>query len=130
VSAEIEAVETRFFTFADGGDPPFQLQSGEHLSPVTLAYEQYGELNQTRDNAILLFHALSGSQHASGHNPAVPGVDNWWTSECQAGWWEGFIGPGKALDTDRFCVICANYLGGCYGSTGPASARPDTGEPY
>ncbi len=130
MNAEIDAVETRFFTFADGGDPPFELLSGEHLGPVTLAYEQYGELNEARDNAILLFHALSGSQHAGGFNPAVPGVGDLWTSECPVEWWEGFIGPGKALDTHRFCVICVNYLGGCYGSTGPASISPATGKPY
>jgi len=130
VKTESAQVETRFFTFADGGDPPLELQSGERLGPLTVAYEQYGELSPARDNAILLFHALSGSQHASGSNPSVPGVGEWWTDECQAGWWDGFIGPGKALDTDRFCVICANFLGGCYGSTGPASIRVDTGKPY
>ena len=130
MNTEIESVETRFFTFADGEDPPLQLQSGEHLGPITVAYEQYGELSPDRDNAILLFHALSGSQHASGFNPAVPGVGSWWTDECQMGWWDGFVGPGKALDTERFCVICANFLGGCYGSTGPASICPDTGKPY
>ena len=73
---------------------------------------------------------MTGSQHAAGFNPAVPGLDGRWTDEMHAGWWDGFIGPGLALDTDRFCVACANYLGGCYGSTGPASINPETGRPW
>ncbi len=109
---------------------PIKLRSGEQLSEVTLAYEVYGELNADRDNAILVFHALTGSQHAAGFNPSVLGVGALWTDECQSGWWEEFIGPGRALDTDRFAVICVNYLGGCYGSTGPSSVNPDTDEPY
>jgi homoserine O-acetyltransferase len=100
------------------------------LDEVTLAYEVYGDLNQQRDNAVLLFHALSGSQHAAGVNPAVPGVGERWTDEMHTGWWDGYIGPRKAIDTDRFAVICVNYLGGCYGSTGPASPDPATGRPY
>jgi homoserine O-acetyltransferase len=73
---------------------------------------------------------MTGSQHAAGINRDVPGLDGRWTDELHEGWWDGFIGPGKALDTDRFCVICANYLGGCYGTTGPASIHPDTGLPW
>ena len=122
-------VETKFFTFADETNP-FRLRSGQTLSTVTLAYETYGELNADKSNAILLFHALSGSQHAAGINPAVPGIGDLWTEECKTGWWDGFIGPGKALDTDKFFIICANYLGGCYGSTGPSSINPATGIPY
>ena len=109
---------------------PFRVRSGETLPGVTLAYETYGELNEQKDNAILLFHALSGSQHASGFNSSVEPVQSLWNEECQVGWWDGFIGPGKALDTDHFFVICANYLGGCYGSTGPNSIEPETGKPY
>jgi len=127
---DLDSVESSTFTFAGEGEEPFCLRSGESLAPVTLAYEVYGELSPARDNAVLLFHALSGSQHAAGYNAAVEGVGDRWTDECQVGWWEGFIGPGKALDTDRLCVICANYLGGCYGSTGPASISPATGQPY
>lgn len=100
------------------------------LHSVTLAYETYGRLNADKSNAILLFHALSGSQHAAGFNPTVPGVDDLWATECQTGWWDNFIGSGKALDTDNFFVICANYLGGCYGSTGPSSINPSTDKPY
>ncbi|HOO77311.1 MAG TPA: homoserine O-acetyltransferase [bacterium] len=124
------AVSTRFFTFADSPRKRFLLQNGRRLGPVTLAYETYGELSPRRDNAILLFHALSGSQHAAGFNPSVPGVAPLWRKENHAGWWNGFIGPGKALDTRQFFVVCANYLGGCYGSTGPRSLNPRTGKPY
>ena len=86
----------------------------------------YGRMNADRSNVILLFHAMTGSQHAAGHQPPTcPGLDGRWTEEMHEGWWDGFIGPGKALDTRKFCVICVNYLGGCYGSTGPASHQPD-----
>jgi len=79
---------------------------------------------------ILLFHAMTGSQHAAGFNPEVPGLDGRWTDEMHEGWWDGFIGPGKALDTRKYAIVCANYLGGCYGSTGPASLNPATGKPW
>jgi homoserine O-acetyltransferase len=124
------AVDTQFFTFGSP-DEPFVLRSGETLSEVTLAYETYGELNDGRSNAILIFHALTGSQHAAGvSSVGPPGLDVVWNDECRLGWWDAFIGSGKALDTDRFFVISANYLGGCYGSTGPASIDPATGESY
>lgn len=124
----VGVVKTRLHTFAQ--DEPFQLRNGQTLGPITLAYETYGELNAERDNAILIFHALSGSQHAAGFNASVAGVGKRWTDECQVGWWEEFVGPGKAIDTSKFYVICANYLGGCYGSTGPSSINPQTGRPY
>ncbi len=120
--------KTQFFAFPPA-ELPFRLSQGGHLDEVTLAYETYGELNEAADNAILVFHALTGSQHASGWNEGVPGVARW-NDECQRGWWSGFIGPGLALDTDRFFVISINYLGGCYGSTGPGSPNPSTGGPY
>ncbi len=125
---DIGPVETRFETIATP-EEPFFFRSGESLDHVQIAYETYGELNEDRSNAVLLFHAFSGSQHAAGHNPWVEG-NEFWTQECVSGWWDPFIGPGKALDTDRYCVVCANYLGGCYGSTGPASLHPATGQPY
>lgn len=109
------------FVFRDGWVAP---------GPMTLAYEMYGELNADKSNAILLFHALSGSHHAAGFNPAVPGTDDRWTAELHQGWWGAYIGPRKALDTRKYCVICVNYLGGCYGSTGPASPHPADGKPY
>ena len=120
---------TEFFTFGSPEDP-FRLKSGEALPEVVIAYETYGELAPERNNAVLVFHALTGSQHAAGFNPSVPGVGDRWTDECQAGWWDLFIGPGKAIDTDRFFVITANYVGGCYGSTGPSSIDPRTGDPF
>lgn len=108
---------------------PYKLQNGETLSQIRLAYQTYGQLNDDKSNAILLFHALTGSQNPAGINPSVPGVDLW-SEECQVGWWPGWIGPGRTIDIDRFFVICVNYLGGCYGSTGPSSINPETGVPY
>jgi homoserine O-acetyltransferase len=125
----MKTVETQFFDLATV-ERPFYLQSGVAVGPARLAYEMYGDLNARRDNAILVFHALSGSQHAAGLNPSGPDVGGLWTEEVQVGWWNDFIGPGLGLDTDRFCVICVNYLGGCYGSTGPSSPDPHTGRPY
>jgi homoserine O-acetyltransferase len=113
-------VETRYFTFAE---PPDQmpLESGQKLGPITLAYETYGELNAERDNAILVCHALSGDAHVAGfHAP----------EDKAPGWWDVMVGPGKAFDTDEYFVICANIIGGCKGSTGPASINPATGRPY
>ncbi len=122
--------ETRFFTFAERPEEPFVLQSGKKLGPVTVAYETYGTLNEMKDNAIYLFHALTGSQHAAGYNSHVAEAGEYWREDCHRGWWDSFIGPGKFLDTNRFFVVCANNIGGCYGSTGPASQNPTTGRPY
>src|SRR5690242_5809280 len=123
--ALMETVQTQFFTFAETEAEAFDLELGGKLWPVTLAYETYGTLNAMRDNAILVFHALSGSQHAAGFNPEVPGLGGLWTEENHWGWWNDFIGPGKALDTRRYFVICANYIGGSYGSRrrGPSILR-------
>lgn len=125
----VRSVKTQFFTFASRAHP-HRLHCRETLGPITLAYETWGKLNRTRSNAILVFHAMTGHQHAAGINRSVPGLDGRWTEENHVGWWDGFIGPGKALDTDRYFVICANYLGGCYGSTGPATLNPATGRPF
>ena len=119
-------VETRFFHHKK----PFPLRCGRELPEFTLAYETWGKLNADRSNAILVFHAKTGSQHVAGFNPAVPGLFVSWNEECQVGWWDGFVGSGKAFDTNKYFVICANYLGGCYGSTGPSSINPKTGTPY
>lgn len=129
IRSDLGRVETRFFTFGDRANP-FVFRTGERLASVTLAYETYGKLSRRKDNAILVFHALSGSQHAAGVNTRVTGVDGLWTEELHLGWWDDFIGPGKAFDTDRYFVICANYVGGCYGSSGPVSKNPATGRPY
>jgi homoserine O-acetyltransferase len=122
-------VRTQFFEFRNPKNP-LRLRVGPPLHQFTLAYEMYGRMNADRSNVILLFHAMTGTQHAAGTNSAVPGLDGRWTAELHEGWWNGFIGPGKALDTRKYCVICANYLGGCYGSTGPASINPRTGLPW
>jgi homoserine O-acetyltransferase/O-succinyltransferase len=123
-------VKTQFFTYGETEETKLKLHTGEHVGPVTLAYETYGKLNAQKDNAILIFHALTGSQHVAGFNPAVEGVGDAWNTECQTGWWDGFVGPAKTIDTNRYFVICANYFGGCYGSTGPSSINPETGKPY
>lgn len=125
----MKRVETKFLKFATS-DRPFKLVGGDSLCDAILAYETYGQLNANRSNAVLVFHALSGSQHAAGFNETVAGMGERWTEECQIGWWDDFIGPDKAIDTDSFFVICCNYLGGCYGSTGPSSINPETGRPY
>src|SRR5688572_26334034 len=88
--------ETEFFDL-----PAFKMRSGDLLPRVRLAYELYGEINPAGDNLILLFHALTGSQHAAGFTSSVQGVERW-VEENQTGWWEGFVGPGMAVDTDRF----------------------------
>jgi len=110
-------VHTQQVTF----DRELRLQSGATLSPVTLAYETYGTLNEDRSNAILICHALSGDAHVAGRHSA---------HDRKPGWWDEAVGPGKAFDTDRYFVICSNVIGGCSGSTGPSSINPVTGEPY
>jgi len=109
---------------------PFVLSRGESLPSINVAYQTWGELNADKSNAILLSHALSGSHHASGYNPSLPEAGELWKEELYDGWWNDFMGPGKAIDTEKFFIICPNYLGGCYGSTGPASINPATGKPY
>ncbi|MCD8534427.1 MAG: alpha/beta fold hydrolase [Verrucomicrobia bacterium] len=122
----LEHIKTQFYRHSEA----FELTCGESIQELTLAYETYGELSENKDNAILLFHALTGSQHAAGFNPGVDGVGAMWTEECHVGWWDSFIGPGRCIDTQKFFVICVNYVGGCYGSTGPCSINPLTGERY
>ena len=93
---------------------PFTFRSGQTLPGFTLRYETYGQLNATRDNAVVICHALSGDHHCAGWHSA---------EDRKPGWWNNLIGPGKAVDTHRFFVVCANVLGGCVGSTGPSSRR-------
>lgn len=112
-------VQTQYYTFGET-DAPLTLESGVPLAPVTLAYEMYGTLNEKKNNAILIFHALTGDAHAAG----------WHEGADKPGWWHEMIGPGKAFDTDHYCVICVNTLGSCKGSTGPASINPATKKEY
>ena len=98
---------------------PFPMRRGGEIHRARIAYETWGTLSPARDNALLIVTGLSPDAHAAS-NDANP----------EAGWWEAMVGPGKAIDTDRWFVICSNALGSCKGSSGPASANPDTGEPY
>jgi homoserine O-acetyltransferase/O-succinyltransferase len=110
-------VQTQYVTF----DRELKLQSGATLGPITLAYETYGQLNEDRSNAILICHAWSGDAHVAGqHTPDDP----------KLGWWDEAVGPGKAFDTNKYFVVCSNVIGGCSGSTGPASINPATDHPY
>ncbi len=97
-----------------------QLDCGVSLAPFTVAYQTYGRLNADKSNAILVCHALTGDQFVAETHPVTG----------KPGWWEHMVGPGLTLDTDRYCVICVNVLGGCMGSTGPADVNPATGEPW
>jgi len=109
-------VETQLYTLPE----ELHLEHGGRLVGARVAYETYGKLNREFSNAILVCHALSGDAHAGG----------WHKGEEKPGWWDIIIGPGKALDTDKFFVICSNVLGGCKGTTGPSSINPNTGKPY
>ena len=123
-------VKSKFYTYGEDAQSRLVLHDGRDFGPITLAYETWGELNEKKDNAILVFHALSGSQHVAGFNPDVPEAGGRWDDACQTGWWDDFVGPGKPVDTDTFFVVCANYLGGCYGTTGPSSINPETGKEF
>ncbi len=100
---------------------PFEPELGGHIHEVTLAYETWGELDPSGENAVLVVHALTGDSHCAGGR-----------SEAyrRGGWWDAMVGPGRTIDTDRDFVVCSNVLGGCSGSTGPASLDPETEAPY
>src|ERR1700722_5021313 len=100
-------------TFPEG----LTLDCGRHLQTLTVAYRCYGTLNAARRNAILVCHALTGDQYVAEPNPVTG----------RPGWWDSLVGPGKPIDTNRFFVICSNVLGGCMGTTGPQSTRPEGG---
>ncbi|WP_110707543.1 homoserine O-acetyltransferase [Salinicola sp. CR57] len=102
-------------------ESPLALACGKTLESFELVYETYGTLNAERSNAVLICHALSGHHHAAGFHAA---------DELKPGWWDAYIGPGKVIDTDRFFVVSLNNLGGCHGSTGPASVDPQTGRQW
>lgn len=99
---------------------PLAMDCGIDFAPFSIAYQTYGALNAERTNSILVCHALTGDQHVANVHPVTG----------KPGWWETMVGPGRPIDTDRFFVICSNVLGGCMGTTGPASLNPETGKPY
>jgi homoserine O-acetyltransferase len=101
-------------------DRPLELEAGGRLPEITVAYETWGTLNERRDNAVLVLHALTGDSHVAG--PAEPGHPT-------PGWWNPLVGPGRELDTDQWFVVAPNVLGGCQGTTGPSSPAPD-GRPW
>ena len=113
-------LETGGGTWRFAGDQPLRLDSGAEIVPLEIAYKTYGRLNADRSNAVLVCHALTGDQHMASVHPMTG----------KPGWWSRFVGPGLPLDTDRYFVICANVVGGCMGTTGPASTDPKTGAPY
>ncbi len=120
VAAPVGAVERQYATLFE---PPLvlTLERDRTLGPMTVAYETLGRLAPRRDNAIFVCHALTGDAHVAGRHNAA---------DRKPGWWDGFVGPGKALDTDRYFIICANILGGCQGTDGPGSTNPATGRPF
>ena len=103
-----------------GPDMPLHMDCGVDLAPFTVAYQTYGRLNPAKSNAILICHALTGDQHLANVHPVTG----------KPGWWQIMVGPGKPIDTDRYFIICSNVIGGCMGTTGPASTNPATGRPY
>jgi len=116
----LEATTPSSDTFDVGADRPLRLDCDKILSPYRIAYKTYGQLNADKSNAILVAHALTMDQYVASHHPVTG----------KPGWWEIMVGPGKPIDTDRFFVICPNVLGGCMGSTGPASINPHTAKPW
>jgi homoserine O-acetyltransferase len=134
-AGSVGTVETQFLDLT----APLELDCGQRLHPVRIAYETYGRLSPARDNAILVCHALSGDAHAAGFSRTPPAEstrdgfaaeDRDGTAGRGLGWWDGMIGPGKAFDTGRYFVVSTNLLGGCRGTTGPSSINPATGKPY
>ena len=116
----LEAQTPSSDVFDVGLDRPLRLDCDKVLSPYRIAYNTYGALNADKSNAILVLHALTGDQYVASPHPVT----------AKPGWWETMVGPGKPIDTSRFFVICPNVLGGCMGSTGPASINPHTGKPW
>ncbi|HYI91055.1 MAG TPA: homoserine O-acetyltransferase, partial [Beijerinckiaceae bacterium] len=103
-----------------GADDPLPLDCGVKLAPFSMAYQTYGTLNAAKSNVVLVCHALTGDQHVANPHPVTG----------KPGWWETMVGPGRPIDTNRYFVICPNVIGGCMGSTGPASTNPATGRPF
>ena len=112
-----DVVETKFYTI----EKNIKFESGVEFGPITVAYETYGQLNEAKDNAILVIHALTGDAHAAGYHSE---------NDKKPGWWDDMIGSGKAFDTDKYFIVSSNILGGCSGTTGPSSINPKTAKPY
>ena len=119
-AAASPAIETKGGTMRFPAGKALRLDSGAKLDPLEIGYKTYGALNEARSNAILVCHALTGDQHAASVNPVTG----------RPGWWDTVIGAGLPLDPARYFIIATNVVGGCMGSTGPASINPKTGEPY
>ncbi|HEY7662794.1 MAG TPA: homoserine O-acetyltransferase [Xanthobacteraceae bacterium] len=115
-----EADEPHSLVARFGPDKPLPLDAGIDLAPFQIAYQTYGTLNAERSNAVLICHALTGDQHVANLHPVTQ----------KPGWWETMVGPGRPIDTERYFVISPNVVGGCMGSTGPASTNPSTGMPW
>ena len=117
---EVENLSLNLQTHTQHFTNPLYLESGRILEPYDITYETYGELNEDKSNVIVVCHALTGSHHAAGT----------YEGENKAGWWDGLIGPAKAIDTDKYFVICSNVIGSCFGSTGPMSLQHPHHEYY
>ncbi len=116
----VDIVQTQTIRLVEP-EQPLELECGKKLAQIDVAYETYGQLNEDRDNAVLICHALSGDAHVAGyHSP----------DDRKPGWWDVMVGPGKGIDTNKYFVICSNFLGDCSGTTGPSSTNPVTGKPY
>ena len=116
MSNSLEAIEVNTITL----DGKLELECGQDIENIDLVYETYGTLNSDASNAILICHALSGNHHAAGI----------YQNEERPGWWDALIGPEKAINTNKFFVVCPNNIGGCHGSTGPSSINKQTGKSY
>jgi homoserine O-acetyltransferase len=112
-----------------GGESPLTLEAGGAIGPVEVEYETYGELDRGATNAVVVCHALTGDAHAAGWDADPQGPLREYRRR-KPGWWDAMIGPGKAVDTSRFFVLCINVLGSCYGTSGPSSVNPATGRPW
>ncbi|MDW7728903.1 MAG: homoserine O-acetyltransferase [Bacillota bacterium] len=121
-------VKPQRLLLADSNNP-LPLDCGATIAPVTVEYETYGTLNAKKNNAIFILHALSGDAHAAGWDADWEKDNRPWRRD-RPGWWDSSIGPGKAFDTNRYFVVCANILGSCYGTTGPCEINPVSGKPY
>ena len=117
LKSSVGLTQTKYFTIED----KILLESGVEFGPIQVAYETYGALNESKDNAILLLHALTGDAHAAGYHSE---------NDKKPGWWDDMVGPNKAFDTNKYFVIASNMLGGCSGTTGPSSINPETNKPY